>query len=730
MSTPNNAEDTIDLRELFFSLIAQWKLIFFCVILSMVCALLYLRVTPNTYTVNALVQVEEKKGASAALLGDLSGVIDQKSPAQAEIEILRSRLILGQVIHGLNLDIVISSVENTLQERILHKPEYATKYGPQQVTFVDKGKAFSIQQFDIPNDYLNTPLILSIQDSTFSLQDAKTGETLTQGQLNQATTDVLSAWQVNIQSKEQINGQYHIRKLSLPAAVNRLYSVYSVAEKGKLSGIIQLNYQGQDKEHIVQVLNRILDVYNAQNIQRRSAETTQTLKVLEQQLPELKVQLDQAELAFNEFRSKYNTVDIKKESELYLSQSIALESKKLELEQKYAEFSAKYTDEHPVMKEIIAQTATIKQKIEELNQTLKSVPDVQRQYLQLSRDVEVNTQLYTSLLNSYQQLKVAKAGEIGTVRIIDTAVEPVAPIKPKKAIILALSLLVGGFIGVLLALVRNLMRHGIRSANEIETTLGLPVYATVPRSSVQENRLKVLKRRKQIPILAVNSSNDIAVESLRSIRTALHFTLQQSSNKIITITGPAPELGKSFIAVNLATLFAQDQKRTLIIDADLRRGYLNKYFGQANEIGLSQYLSGTSTLEQVLIHSDIEGLNLDFIPRGKVPANPSELLNSTRFDELLAFLSTKYDCIIIDTPPVLAVTDSIVIARHSTANLVVARYAKTAIQELEIVVNRFEQANLKINGFILNDILREAGYGYGGYGYGYGYGYSYKADKD
>lgn len=730
MSTPNNAEDTIDLRELFFSLIAQWKLIFFCVILSMVCALLYLRVTPNTYTVNALVQVEEKKGASAALLGDLSGVIDQKSPAQAEIEILRSRLILGQVIHGLNLDIVISSVENTLQERILHKPEYATKYGPQQVTFVDKGKAFSIQQFDVPNDYLNTPLILSIQDSNFSLQDAKTGETLTQGQLNQATTDVLSAWQVNIQSKEQINGQYHIQKLSLPAAVNRLYSVYSVAEKGKLSGIIQLNYQGQDKQHIVQVLNRILDVYNAQNIQRRSAETTQTLKVLEQQLPELKVQLDQAELAFNEFRSKYNTVDIKKESELYLSQSIALESKKLELEQKYAEFSAKYTDEHPVMKEIIAQTSTIKQKIEELNQTLKSVPDVQRQYLQLSRDVEVNTQLYTSLLNSYQQLKVAKAGEIGTVRIIDTAVEPVAPIKPKKAIILALSLIVGGFIGVLLALVRNLMRHGIRSANEIESTLGLPVYATVPRSSVQENRLKVLKRRKQIPILAVNSSNDIAIESLRSIRTALHFTLQQSSNKIITITGPAPELGKSFIAVNLAALFAQDQKRTLIIDADLRRGYLNKYFGQANEIGLSQYLSGLNTLEQVLIHSEIEGLNLDFIPRGKVPANPSELLNSTRFDELLAFLSTKYDCIIIDTPPVLAVTDSIVIARHSTANLVVARYAQTAIQELEIVVNRFEQANLKINGFILNDILREAGYGYGGYGYGYGYGYSYTADKD
>lgn len=727
MSQPNNTEDTIDLRELFFSLIAQWKLILICVMLGVACAFLYLRITPNTYAVNALVQVEEKKGASAALLGDLSDMMNQKSPAQAEIEILKSRLVLGSVIEQLHLDVLVSSPENTLMNRIMHQPQYSTQYSAEEVRFFDQDKSFAIKHLSVPADYLNQQLLLSIQNDEFTVKVPKTGEVLSKGTLNQPINlDEENAWKISIHATDKIYGDYFITQMSLPQAVNRVNTMYSVAEKGKLSGILQLNYQGQDREHIVKVLNQILAVYNEQNIQRRSAETTQTLKVLDEQLPELKSQLDQAEREFNDFRSKHNTIDIKKESELYLSQSIALETKKLELEQQRAELSAKYTDEHPAMKEIFAQSKAIEQKIAELNKTLKDVPDVQRQFLQLSRNVEVSTQLYTSLLNSYQQLKVAKAGEIGSVRIIDTAVMPVSPIKPKRPIIIALSVIVGGFLGVLLALARNLMRKGIRSAEEIETQFGLPVYATVPRSPVQESRIKTLKKRKQIPILAVSNNDDISIESLRSIRTALHFNLSQSANKIITITGPAPELGKSFLAVNLATLFAQNNKLTLLIDADLRRGYLHKYFNMKPDNGMSDYLQGSTRLTDKIVHTDVE--YLDFLPRGKAPSNPAELLNSSAFSDLLAFLSTKYDCIIIDTPPALAVTDSIIIAGHSHINLVVARHSETAMQELNIVVNRFEQAHLKVNGFILNDIQRKNGYG--GYGYSYGYTYNYKSDKD
>ncbi len=726
MSQNPNTEDTIDLKELFFSLIAQWKLIALCTILSLVCALLYLRTTPNIYQVDAMVQVEDNKGASAALLGDLSEKMVQKSPAEAEIEILKSRLILGNVIHHLNLDLQVSSAEDSLIQRLIHKTEYQTKYSTRSVLFKDGNRSFSIRQFDIPSYYLDKNLQLNFESGNFTLTDTITHEPVFKGVLNRSNqfNSKYGLWKVAIYSRDQLTNTYNIKKLSLPAAVNYISAPFSVAEKGKQSGILGLNYEGTNKQHITQVLNAILAAYSQQNIERRTAETAQTLKFLDEQLPQLKQQLDKSEREFNNFRERFNTVDVTKESELYLTQSIALETQKIGLEQQQAELAAKYTAEHPLMREINAQLGAINNKINELNSTLKRLPELQRQYLQLFREVEVNQQLYTALLNSYQQLRVAKAGEIGSVRIIDTAVEPVASVKPQKHLVVSLALLIGIFLGILFALLRNMMRSGIKDSSQIENELDLPVYATVPRSPVQESRIKILKKKKNIPILAVRNSDDIAIESLRSIRTAIHFTLSNAKNNIIVISGPAPELGKSFIATNLATILAQSNKRVLLIDADLRRGYLHKYFNYEVQPGLSDYLNNLSTLDSIVRSSEVE--NLSIMTRGKNPVNPSELLSTAKFTEMLESLSSQYDHILIDTPPILAVTDGIIIAQNAGVNLLIARHAKTQMKELEITVNRFEQAGIKVNGVILNDIQRTAAV----YGYGYNYAYAYQAKKD
>ncbi|WP_436899130.1 polysaccharide biosynthesis tyrosine autokinase [Acinetobacter gyllenbergii] len=726
MSQTTTTEDTIDLKELFFALIAQWKLIALCIILSLVLALLYLRATPDTYSVDALVQVEDSKGASAALLGDLSQMIEQKSPAQSEIEILKSRLVLGSVIQALHLDLSISSPENTFSHRLFNKTDYVTEYGPKAVTFHDEEKSFDIQQFEVPNYYLDKALSLSFNNKNFSLTDTKTEEvilTAPLNKLNQLNTR-FGVWKIAIFSHDVFDTHYFIKKSSLPAAVQSINANYSVAEKGKLTGILGLNYQGQDKEHITKVLNAILAAYSAQNVERRSAETAQTLKFLDEQLPDLKKQLDDAERVFNKFRQQYNTVDVTKESELYLTQSITLETKKIELQQKQADLAAKYTAEHPAMREINAQIAALNKQITELNNTLKQLPDIQRQYLQLYREVEVKTQLYTALLNSYQQLRIAKAGEIGNVRIVDTAIEPVEPIKPKKLQILILSIFLGGFVGTLIALLRNMLRTGVKDSTQIENEFDLPVYSTVPRSPVQETRMSILKKKKSIPILAVKHNDDIAVESLRSIRTAIHFALANAKNNIIMIAGPSPEVGKSFISTNLATIFAQSNKKVLLIDADMRRGYMHKYFNLDVKPGLSEYLSHQADLNQVTHQTDVSGLSV--ITRGKNPTNPSEMLGSEQFKSLLEQLSQQYDHIIIDTPPVLAVTDGIIISQYAGVNLIIARYAKSQMKELELSLNRFEQANVKVNGFILNDIQRSSA----GYGYGYNYSYAYKAHKD
>lgn len=726
MSQNTNTEDTIDLKELFFSLIAQWKLIALCVILSLVCALLYLRTTPDTYQVDALIQVESGKGASAVLAGDLSSALDQMPSAQAEIEILKSRLVLGTVIEHLNLNIRINGTEDSFWSRLLNKHEYDSEYSGKSVLFKDNQKSFDVRSFEIPDYYRDKNLLLRFSQGKFSLTDSATEQVVFSAPLNQTSQlqSEYGLWKVGIYSQDSFDSTYLIQKQSLPAAVRSLLADYSVAEKGKMTGVLGLNYQGTDKQHITQVLNAILAAYSQQNIERRSAETAQTLKFLEDQLPELKQQLDVAEREFNRFRQQYNTVDVTKESELYLTQSVTLETQKAELEQKVAEASAKYTAEHPIMQQMNAQLTAINKKINELDGTLRRLPELQRQYLQLFREVEVKQQLYTGLLNSYQQLRIAKAGEIGNVRIVDTAVEPIEPIKPKKLQILILSIFLGGFLGTLLALLRNMLRSGVKDTTQIENELDLPVYATVPRSPVQESRIKLLKKKKNIPILAVKHSDDIAIESLRSMRTAIHFALSSAKNNIIMVSGPAPEVGKSFISTNLATILAQSQKRVLIIDADLRRGYLHKYFNQQAQPGLADYLNGQTELSQVIKATEVSGL--DVIARGKSPANPSELLSTTQFATMLNQLSEQYDHILIDTPPILAVTDGIIISQHAGVNLVIARYAKTQMKELELTINRFEQAGVKVNGIILNDIQRSSA----GYGYGYNYSYAYKANKD
>ncbi len=725
MSQHTNTEDTIDLKELFFSLIAQWKLIALCIILSLIAALLYLRTTPDTYSVNALVQVEENKGASAALLGDLSGMIDQKQPAQAEIEILKSRMVLGNAIQKLNLDIVINGKENGFIHRLFYPHSYRSEYSEHNVQFHDDLKHFNVRQFEVPKEYLNQPLDLSFNHHKFILTNPKNDQVLYEGLINQnAQTNGL--WKVTIFTQDQLSDHYTIQKRSLPAAVDHLLQDFSVAEKGKLTGILGLNLQGEDKHHITHVLNEILVAYNRQNVERRSAETAQTLKFLDEQLPELKGKLDVAEREFNTFRQKYNTVDVTKESELYLSQSIALETQKTQIEQTVAEASAKYTSEHPVMQQMDAQLSAINNKITELNNTLKQLPDLQRRYLQLYREVEVQQQMYTSLLNSYQQLRIAKAGEIGNVRIVDTAVEPISPIKPKKLQILILAIFLGGFLGTLLALLRNMMRSGVKDATQIENELDLPVYATVPRSPIQESRIKHLKKKKAIPLLAVKDSDDIAIESIRSIRTTIHFALNEAKNNIIAISGPSPEVGKSFITTNLGAILAQGSKKVLIIDADMRRGYLHKYFNQDTVPGLSELLLDTASKNEVIKNTELD--SLFFLSRGKSPSNPSELLSSQKFKDLLDELSPEYDHILIDTPPILAVTDGVIITQYAGVNLLVARHAKTQIKEIEITISRFEQANVKVNGVILNDVQHNSG-GYG-YGYGYNYTYGYKSNKN
>jgi tyrosine-protein kinase Etk/Wzc len=210
------------------------------------------------------------------------------------------------------------------------------------------------------------------------------------------------------------------------------------------------------------------------------------------------------------------------------------------------------------------------------------------------------------------------------------------------------------------------------------------------------------------------------VEALRSLRTSLHFALLEARNNIIMFTGPTAGLGKSFISTNLGAVLAQGGKRVVVVDADLRRGLLCRYFGAAQTPGVSNYIAENAELKTVIKKSAVE--RLDFIPSGTRPPNPAEILMHERFANLLNTLSRSYDFVLVDTPPILPVTDAAIVGRLAGTTLLVLKSAEHPMRAVEEAVRRLRTAGVQVRGTIFNQVGKRVGsYGYGSYGYTYGY---------
>jgi tyrosine-protein kinase Etk/Wzc len=713
-------EDTIDVKALVKTLIKHWYWIVVCIGISIAAAFLYLRISKPIYAVDGLIQVENTKNASAALLGDLSNVMDIKSPAQTEIELLKSRLVLGQAIANLQLDIGISSDHDHLSQRVRQPVRTTLQHSKDNVFYQSKDVFLRMAYLAVSEELLDQTFTIRLLGQ-HKYQVSLAEQPLFVGIVGQPMQYQLPQGEIHLLVKSASNqGTLYVVKRSLRSTAQDMAARLSVAEKGKLTGILSLSYQGTDQRLITQTLNEIMQVYVKQNVERRSAETQKTLAFLTAQLPELKKQLEVSERRYNEFRRENNTIDVTKESELLLMQSVSLKTKKIELEQQNAELSARYTEAYPLVAELKAQLATLAEENKKLEQRMTEIPEIQRQYLQLFRDVQVNTELYTSLLNSYQQLKVVKASEIGNVRVVDAAVKPMLPIKPKRSMVLMLAVLLGGFAGTVLILLKNMLFSGIKDSSLIEARLGLSILATVPRSMIQMRLTRRFRKGKH-PLLAVEDSEDMAIESLRSLRTVVHFAV--AKNNIILITGPSPAIGKSFIAANFAAIMAQMGKSVVLIDADMRRGHLHQFFELNRGLGLSEYLQGKEHSIDTLCHkTEIDGL--DFINTGTIPPNPAELLLNERFNTLMDELSRSYDFVLIDSPPLLAATDGVIIGRKAGLSLMIARYGHTDIKELELATSRLIQAGVSVQGVVFNDIQQGSGTSYG-----YQYGYQYRSSK-
>ncbi|WP_018315202.1 polysaccharide biosynthesis tyrosine autokinase [Cupriavidus sp. UYPR2.512] len=725
-------EDEIDLVRYLDVLLASRWLIASIAGVVLALGVAYAFLARPVYQADILVQVEDSPNSAKSLLGDVSSIFDVKAEATAEIEILRSRMVVGKAVD--NLRLYISAGPNYFPfvgAWIASRAKGLSESGLLGFGgFAWAKESINVEKFDVPESLEGERFkLIALGEGRYRLENSSLDAPL-EGRVGQPLTAEQSVGSFTLlvsDMKAKPGIVFNLVRNSHLQTLEKLQDQLKIAEKGKQSGIIGASLDGTNPKLTASILNEIGEEYVAQNIKRKAAEAEKSLVFLGDLLPQLKGELERAEVKYNEMRNKRNTFNLSEEGKAFLQESVTTETGLLELKQKRTELLTRFASAHPAVQALDRQIAALSAKVGAMSVRMKAFPNVEQDTLRLMRDVQVNNDLYVGLLNNMQQLKLVKAGKVGNVRLLDNAPVPEEPIKPKKGLTIALAAILGALIGIVAAFVRNALYGGITDSQDIEQHTGLSVYATVPLSTVQTFLAEEIRQRKRGKfLLADRNPNEPSIESLRSLRTALQFAMLDADNNRVLLTGPTPGVGKSFISANLSVVMATGGKRVLLIDADMRKGHLNQYFGKDRNNGLADILIGSVSFERA-VHREIFE-NLDFLSTGSLPPNPAELLLNERMVKLLEEVGSQYDLVLIDTPPVLAVSDTAILAARCGTVFLVTRFEKTTIGEVTESAKQLRQANADVNGVVFNGLDPNAyryGYGskYGRYRYAY-YGYS------
>jgi len=726
-SNQSSQDDEIDLLELLYTILDGKWLISFFILIATVISIIYAYGQVPTYKGDTLLIVETKQ-ASIPGLGELAGLGGGGGDTSVgtELELIKSRKILGSTVDELKLDII------TYPERVyllghfyqhffsLNEAKKITSgwdWLDSQISQYAWGNEFiSISRLEVSDDLLNKPLRLVLKQDDF-YEVFYEEKLLLKGQIGQAERSANGKVRMYVAELVGLPGtSYIVLKKSKLTAIKDLQKSISVSEKGKKTGVINLSLQGSDKKLILDSMEHISRAYISHNKSRGSEEASKALKFLEEQIKPVKRDADKAEARLSQYRTANQTADMSMETQgvLALAAEIDTELQKLSLQRD--ELGLKYTANHPSMKVIISQQEKLKQRKKKTLSKISSLPKKQQDLLKLERDFKVTNTIYHDLLNNIQEFKIAEASSVGSAYVLDTPVVYEEPIKPKKPLILALGFLLGAMLGVLFIFLRKALHQTVDNPETVEEVTGIPVYATVPLSKAVKLTRVIKSRKQQKSLLAIDNDNDPSIESLRSLRTSLRFALLESKNNIVMITGPTPGIGKSFISSNFAAVLCSTESRVLLIDADMRKGYLHNLFSVGISPGLSSLIVKNHTVEEAIQTVKIGNKSLDIITRGKTPPNPSELLMHDSFKELLTKLSGMYDLILIDTPPVHAVTDPTIIGAFAGVTFMVVRHEQHTMKEIEHAVNRLSHTGIKTNGFIFNaHVAKKNRYGYNSY---------------
>ena len=694
-----SANNTITLLEALFIL---WKKRFTLCLFLAAGALIGLVIGQwirPQFTSDALLQIDVKgnKAANRAM-GEMGAILDVASPADAEIELIKSRLVLNYVVSEEHLN--YSATPTSALNRLLHR----------------EGR-MDLDYLFIP-DMARTEKWMAVVtgDDTYAVYNEDETK-LVEGKVGQMLKVLYAGDTLQIRvsrMRATVGEEFRINMSNPLIAVRGLAAGLKVAEKGKQTGVIGVSFSHRYADRAASILNTIANTYVRQNVEMRSAEAEKTLEFLESQLPGVKAKLDSSEKILADYRHSIGSVDMTGETQAHLNKEVDLQRQLLQLEQERQQATRLFKEEHPSVQTIVKQQNRLRGELARLKKTAESMPVTQQEMIRLQEEVSVNNAQYTAMLNNIQQLRVVRAGEVGNVRVVDFAqIEPIQS-KPKKFNILICSMAAAFMLGVLWVFMLRMMRNGIRSSQELEHATEVSVFAKIPES---RNRLLRDKRHKLTLVEA--SPNDQASEAFRTLQTAVDFSLSEGQ-KVVMVCGLVPGVGKSFVSKNLAAVYAMNGKRVLLIDADMRKGVIRS----SKYLGLTEVLSSKIPWRETVAESRCQ--NLFVMGCGRRLMSPSELLRHDLFKNLLEEMKSEYDMILVDTPPVSMVTDAELIFPLVDFALMVVHYGTDSIAQIKENLANLRRYADKPCAFVMNHCEYEPGhdYGYGYYGKGY-YGKGY-----
>ena len=788
MLKDSEIDENIDVKKIIFKVIGYWYYYLISIIICVALGFIVNKSMVPQYEVATSILIPENK----ELLNpeDLLGLASLKSESKVENEIglLKTYSIVDQTIRSLNF-YTTYYIKGFFNKRELYQEapfEVKIDWRHPQVTGVNFELQFindnefivrNLKSISILYSFVNDSII----DEKYPLHDSlvrhKFGDII---ETDAYKFRIIKT--IRYTSKSQIPLYYFT--FSSPHNLVKEYSDYSINREAK-SSILTLKINGQSPRKCSDFLNRLSEKYLSRGTEQKAKVADATINFINTQLFDIVDSLDHAESSLQNFQTSNSALHMDYQTELTLDAVNELEEKKADLEAKnrYYQYLQDYLKKSSNIDEIIAPSAmgiedpllsslildlsklyrqksdmkfnskkdnlfiesvdqqiaetrsgilenvtnilhASKMSIEDIDNRINSkssklsgLPTTQRRLLTYERKSKLNGDLYTFLLQKRSESQIAKASNIPENQVIDKALVLNSKIiSPRKTINLAISFILGLVIPSLLIFLTDFFGEKIHVAEDIEKSVKLPFLGYVVHNESESD-------------FVFSDPHSVIAESFRGIRTNCEFIGKGADNRVILITSTVSGEGKTFFSLNLSISFALYEKRTLLLCFDLRKPVVYEDINTEQKMGLSSYLSGKTKLEEIIQTSKYE--NLDVILPGVIPPNPTELLASKRTADLFEILKSRYDLIIIDTPPIGILSDALLLVKYADINLFITRHNYTNKRLFVSVVNDLEKKELSNFHVVLNDMnIRKNLYRYGysykyGYGYGYGYGTGY-----